>query len=80
MTHSKVENLWLSHPLAVLIASVPVLASNIQFVPKPNHGAIERIADLASNGDGLMPVSSKDDRDATAVWFTKIPQRPSCRR
>src|SRR5688500_8416974 len=66
--------------LTVLLASMPVLASpqasldpNTQFyVPKPNHGAIEQIADLTSSGE-------RDDANLIktmietpqAVWFTQ---------
>lgn len=68
--------------LVTLIASVPMLASaksqtsldpNTQFyIPKPNHGAQEQIADLTSSGN-------KADADLIktliqtpqAVWFTK---------
>jgi endoglucanase len=59
--------------LAVLIASVPVLASNIQFyVPKPNHGAIEQIADLTSSGDKADARLIKQlIQTPQAVWFTK---------
>lgn len=70
--------------LLALMVAAPGLASakpqaalsldaNMQFyVPKPNHGAIEQIADLTSSGN-------KDDADLIrtmietpqAVWFTK---------
>jgi endoglucanase len=66
--------------LTVLLASAPVLAGsqesldpNTQFyVPKPNHGAIEQIANLTSSGE-------RDDANLIrtmietpqAVWFTQ---------
>ena len=72
--------LMISTLLLTLIASAPVLASsqegldpNTQFyISKPNHGAIEQIADLTSSGN-------KTDADLIrtmietpqAVWFTK---------
>ena len=59
--------------LALLIASVPVLASDIQFyVPKPNHGAIEQIADLTSSGAKAdARLIKKMIETPQAVWFTK---------
>ncbi len=59
--------------LAVLIASVPVLASGTQFyVPKPNHGAIEQIADLTSSGQKADARLIKQMIETPqAVWFTK---------
>ena len=74
--------LAISTLLAILIVSTPMLASampqrsldaNTQFyIPKPNHGALEQMADLTSSGN-------KDDANlikATintpqAVWFTQ---------
>ncbi len=72
MTHSKKLILVVSILLAVLIASVPVLASGIQFyVPKPDHGAIEQIADLTSSGDKADARLIKQMTETPqAVWFT----------
>ena len=74
MTHSRKLKYLLvaSILLAVLIASVPVLASNIQFyVPKPNHGAIEQIADLTSSGNKTDANLIREMIDTPqAVWFT----------
>jgi len=68
--------------ITALVMSAPLLASAKSqasldpdtefYVPKPNHGAIEQIADLTSSGD-------KDDADLIramvdtpqAVWFTQ---------
>ncbi len=75
MTHSRKLKYFLvvSILLAVFIASVPVLAANIQFyVPKPNHGAIEQIADLTSSGDKAdARLIKKMIETPQAVWFTK---------
>ena len=78
----KIRNLLVSTLVAVLIASGPMLASAMPqssldpdtqfYVPKPNHGAIEQIADLTSSGN-------KADADLIkamiqtpqAVWFTQ---------
>jgi len=68
--------------LAVLIASaaVPALAKpksaidpNTQFyVPKPNHGAIEQIADLTSSGNKADADLIREMIDTPqAVWFTQ---------
>jgi endoglucanase len=72
--------------LAALIASVPALASaqtqtgdgrgldpNTQFyVPKPNHGAIEQIANLTSSGHKAdANLIKKMIETPQAVWFTK---------
>src|SRR5215211_7089906 len=65
--------------LLTLIASAPVLASsqesldsNTQFyVPKPNRGAIEQIADLTSSGDKASAnLISEMIKTPQAVWFT----------
>lgn len=75
MTHSRKLKYLLvaSILLAVLIASVPVLALDTQFyVPKPNHGAIEQIADLTSSGDKAdARLIKKMIETPQAVWFTK---------
>src|SRR5512139_1774353 len=75
MTHSRKLKylLVVSILLAVLIASVPVLALDTQFyVPKPNHGAIEQIADLTSSGDKAdARLIRKMIETPQAVWFTK---------
>lgn len=78
----KLTHLLLSTLMAVLIAAMPIFASAMPqsnldpstrfYVPKPNHGAIEQIADLTSSGD-------RDDADLIrtmietpqAVWFTR---------
>jgi endoglucanase len=74
--------LVLGSVLAALVASSPALASaktqagldpGTQFyVPKPNHGAIEQIADLTSSGNradaGLIRQMTKTPQ---AVWFTQ---------
>jgi endoglucanase len=71
--------------LAALIAVAPVLASagkaadvssldpNTQFyVAKPNHGALEQIADLASSGNKADANLIKEMIETPqAVWFTK---------
>jgi endoglucanase len=59
--------------LVVLVASVPVLAANTQFyVPKPNHGAIEQIADLTSSGNKADANLIRELIETPqAVWFTK---------
>jgi len=83
MTNSRrLRNLLISALVAGLIASMPMLASAMPqgsldpdtefYVPKPNHGAIEQIADLTSSGN-------RDDAaliremigTPQAVWFTK---------
>ena len=71
--------------LAALVASAPGFASakpqasdgrsldsNTQFyVPKPNHGAIEQIADLTSSGDKADAKLIKEMIETPqAVWFT----------
>ena len=81
-THRKLTPLLLSILVAVLVASMPMLVSAMPqnsldpdtqfYVPKPNHGAIEQIADLTSSGN-------KEDADLIrtmietpqAVWFTQ---------
>ena len=77
--------LTISTLLVTLIASAPLLASansqasngrsldpNTQFyVPKPNHGAIEQIADLTSSGDKENAKLIKEMIGTPqAVWFT----------
>ena len=66
--------------LTVLLASVPVLAGsqealdpNTQFyVPKPNHGAKEQIADLTSSGNRADANLIKEMIGTPqAVWFTQ---------
>jgi endoglucanase len=68
--------------LVTLIASVPVfasarslnsLASNTQFyVPKPNHGAVEQIAALTSDGNKADAKLIKQMIGTPqAVWFTQ---------
>ena len=72
--------------LAALVASAPGFASakpqasdgrsldsNTQFyVAKPNHGAIEQIADLSSSGDKADAKLIKEMIETPqAVWFTK---------
>ena len=71
--------------LGVLIASAPVLASAMSpsapaqslasdtqfYVPKPNHGAIEQIADLTSSGNKADANLIKQMiQMPQAVWFT----------
>src|SRR4030095_4125742 len=79
----KLRNLLVTGTLvATLIASVPVLVSakpqtslnpNTQFyVPKPNHGAIEQIADLTSSGNKADANLIKQMIGTPqAVWFTQ---------
>src|SRR5688572_26123911 len=68
--------------LVMLIGSAPMFASaksqasldpNTQFyVPKPNHGAIEQIADLTSRGDKADANLIREMIDTPqAVWFTQ---------
>src|SRR5215510_12506308 len=72
--------------LAALIAVAPVLASagvrtadsqsldpSTQFyVPKPNHGALEQIANLTSSGNKAdANLIKKLIATPQAVWFTK---------
>jgi endoglucanase len=82
MDHKKFHKLLISTLVAVLIASGPMLASAMPqrsldpdtqfYIPKPNHGAIEQIADLTSSGN-------KEDANLIksmiqtpqAVWFTQ---------
>src|SRR5687768_404139 len=72
--------LIISTLLAILISSAPVLASsqerldpNRQFyVPKPNHGAKEQIADLTSSGNQIdADLIRTMIETPQAVWFTK---------
>ena len=82
MDHKMFHKLLISTLVAALIASGPMLASAMPqrsldpdtqfYVPKPNHGAIEQIADLTSSGN-------KEDANLIksmiqtpqAVWFTQ---------
>ncbi|MGE5602497.1 MAG: glycoside hydrolase family 6 protein [Nitrososphaerales archaeon] len=67
--------------LLALIAAAPVLAApskggpNLNagfYVPRPNHGAIEQIAKLTSNGDKADAQLIREMIDTPqAVWFTK---------
>ncbi len=68
--------------LAMLVASAPMLASaksqnslaaNTQFyIPKPNHGAVEQIADLTSSGHKADANLIKQMIGMPqAVWFTQ---------
>src|SRR5919108_201689 len=75
--------LIISTLLTALIASAPMLASakprtqslapNTQFyVPKPNHGAIEQIADLNGSGNRADADLIREMIETPqAVWFTK---------
>ena len=78
----KLTQLLLSTFVAVLVASMPMFVSAMPqndldpdtqfYVPRPNHGAVEQIADLTSSGN-------KEDADLIramietpqAVWFTQ---------
>jgi endoglucanase len=68
--------------VVTLIAAVPALASAKSqasldpstrfYVPKPNHGAIEQIADLTSRGDKAdANLIKKMVETPQAVWFTQ---------
>jgi len=74
--------LIISTLVATLITSVPVLVTaksqvsldpSTQFyVPKPNHGAIEQIADLTSNGNKTdANLIRRMIKTPQAVWFTQ---------
>ena len=73
--------LMISTLFVTLIASAPVLAksqansldANTQFyVPKPNHGALEQIADLTSSGNKADANLIKGMINTPqAVWFTQ---------
>ena len=72
--------LIISTLLAILISSAPVFASsqesldpNTQFyVPKPNHGAKEQIADLTASGNQIdADLIRTMIETPQAVWFTK---------
>jgi endoglucanase len=78
----KLRNLLMSTLVAVLIASAPMFASAMPqsnldpetdfYVPKPNHGAIEQIADLTSSGDKKDAALISEMIDTPqAVWFTQ---------
>src|SRR6266496_1835024 len=60
-------------PASALAKPQSSLASNTQFyVPKPNHGAVEQIADLTSSGDKVDANLIKEMINTPqAVWFTK---------
>jgi len=82
MDHKMFHKLLISTLVAVLIASGPMLASAMPqrsldpdtqfYVPKPNHGAIEQIADLTSSGNkedaNLIKAMIQTPQ---AVWFTQ---------
>jgi endoglucanase len=82
MTKKLIYLLVIGSLMAALIASAPMLASaksqagldaGTQFyVPKPNHGAIEQIADLTSSGNKVDANLIKTMiQTPQAVWFTK---------
>jgi endoglucanase len=80
------RKLVVSTLLAVFVASAPMFASAMAptndgqsldpdtrfYVPKPNHGAIEQIADLISSGNKADADLIGEMIDTPqAVWFTK---------
>ncbi|HEX5941376.1 MAG TPA: glycoside hydrolase family 6 protein [Anaerolineales bacterium] len=80
--HRTFRLLLISTLVAVLIASAPMFVSAMPqnspdpdtefYVPKPNHGALEQIADLTASGDrDDADLISKMINTPQAVWFTK---------
>jgi len=78
----KLRHILISTFVAVLISSAPMLVSampqsslapNTQFyIPKPNHGAQEQIADLTASGNKTDANLIKQlTQTPQAVWFTK---------
>ena len=78
----KLRNFLISTLVAVLVASAPMLASAMPqsnldpdtdfYVPQPNHGAIEQIADLTSSGEKENADLIREMIDTPqAVWFTQ---------
>lgn len=66
--------------VVMLVASVPVLAKSQAsldagtrfYIPKPNHGAIEQIADLTSSGNKAdANLIKKMIQTPHAIWFTQ---------
>ena len=79
MTKKLIYLLVIGSVLAALIAAVPALAKSQAvldpgtkfYVPKPNHGALEQIADLTSSGQKAdANLIKKMIQTSHAIWFT----------
>ena len=79
MTKKLIYVLVIGSVLAALVAAVPALAKSQAtldsgttfYVPKPNHGALEQIADLTSSGQKAEANLIKEMVETPhAIWFT----------